>query len=218
MTFSKHKTLKHYLRALFLILIVTSCKGQSQTNIERNVGGGCQDCKALLDYKMLNITPKSVDTLPGFHENEPKLKITGTAFKKDGKTPAENVILYIYHTDRNGIYQPSDKPVGSEKRHGQYRGWLKTGNDGKFTFYTFRPVSYPNTQEPEHIHIYVKEPNTVPYYIDSYQFESDPALTEEKKQSEKNRGGSGIIQLKKEDGIWTAHRDLILGLNIPDYE
>jgi len=87
MYLSKHKTLKHYLGALFLMLIVTSCKGQTQTNVERNVDGGCQDCKALLDYKMLNITPKSVDTLPGFHENEPKLKITGTAFKKDGKHP-----------------------------------------------------------------------------------------------------------------------------------
>ncbi|WP_253269494.1 hypothetical protein [Tenacibaculum mesophilum] len=126
--------IKHYLGALFFMLIVTSCKGQTQTNVERNVDGGCQDCKALLDYKMLNINPKSVDTLPDFHENEPKLKITGTAFKKDGKTLAKDVILYIYHTNRNGIYQPSDKPVGSEKRHGQHRNWLKTGNDGKFTF------------------------------------------------------------------------------------
>ncbi|WP_115902045.1 peptidase associated/transthyretin-like domain-containing protein [Tenacibaculum gallaicum] len=218
MQISKCKTLKHYLGILFLTLIVTSCKGQSQTKTERKVGGACEDCKALLDYKILNIAPKPIDTLPGFHENEPKLKITGIAFKKDGETPAKNVVLYIYHTDRNGIYQPSEKPIGWEKRHGQHRGWLRTGKGGKFTFYTFRPASYPKTQEPEHIHIYAKEPNTIPYYIDSYHFESDPSLTEERKQSKRNRGGSGIIHLKKEAGIWTANRDIILGLNIPDYE
>ena len=210
--------MKKHLGILLLTLFVSSCKGQSNSNIERNVGGPCQDCEAVLDLKVLDIEPKSTDTLPGFENNEPKVKITGTVFKKDGKTPAENVILYIYHTNRNGIYQPSEKPIGWEKTHGQYRGWLKTGKNGKFTFYTFRPAPYPKVQEPEHIHIYVKEPNTIPYYIDSYFFESDPKLTDKKKQSHKNRGGSGIIKLKMENGIWTANRDLTLGLNIPDYE
>ena len=210
--------MKKNLGILLLTFFVFSCRGQSNSNVERKVGGPCQDCEAVLDYKTLNIKPKSTDTLPGFESNEPKVKITGTVFQKDGKTPAENVILYIYHTDRNGIYQPSKKPAGWEKTHGQYRGWLKTGKDGKFTFYTFRPAPYPEVQEPEHIHIYVKEANTIPYYIDSYFFESDPKLTDEEKQSHKNRGGSGIVTLKMENGIWTAQRDLIMGLNIPDYE
>lgn len=79
---------------------------------------------------MLNKVPKSTDTLPGFNENEPIIKITGTVFQKDEKTPAEDVILYVYQVDRNGIYQPSEEPVGWEKTHGQYRSWLKTGADG----------------------------------------------------------------------------------------
>jgi protocatechuate 3,4-dioxygenase, beta subunit len=207
-----------YLGILLLTFFTISCKGQSNSEIERKVGGPCQDCEALLDYKLLNIIPKSIDTLPGFRENEPKIKITGTVFQKDGKTPAENILLYIYHVDRNGIYQPSKELIGWEKTHGQYRGWLKTGKDGKYTFYTFRPAPYPEVQEPEHIHIYIKEPNTTPYYIDSYIFESDPTLTKEKIQSEKNRGGSGVVRLEMKNEIWTAERDLILGLNIPDYE
>ncbi len=210
--------MKKYLGILFLTFFIISCKGQSNSEIERTVGGPCQDCEALLDYKTLNRTPKSIDTLPGFNENNPKIKITGTVFQKDGKTPAENIILYIYHTNKNGLYQPSENPIGWEKTHGQYRTWLKTGKDGKFTFYTFRPAPYPKVNEPEHIHIYVKEPNTVPYYIDSYFFESDPKLTKAKRQSQKNRGGSGIVKLENKDGIWTAHRNLILGKNIPEYE
>jgi protocatechuate 3,4-dioxygenase beta subunit len=210
--------MRKYLGIILLTFIAISCKGQSNSNAERNVGGPCQDCEAVLDFKMFNIKPRATDTLPGFENNEPKVKITGTVFQKEGKTPAENILLYIYHTDRNGIYQPSEKPISWEKTHGQYREWLKTGKDGKFTFYTFRPAPYPAVQEPEHIHIYVKEPNTIPYYIDSYFFESDLKLTTEKKQSQKNRGGSGIVKLEKKNGIWTANRNVILGLNIPDYE
>tara|TARA_R110001632_G_scaffold10505_9_gene38855 strand:- start:7273 stop:7905 length:633 start_codon:yes stop_codon:yes gene_type:complete len=210
--------MKKYLGIILLILTTISCKGQSESNAERKVGGPCQDCEAVLDYKLIESEPKSIDTLPRFENNEPKVKITGTVFQKDGKTPAENILLYIYHTDRNGIYQPSENPISWEKTHGQYRGWLKTGKDGKFTFYTFRPAPYPGVQESEHIHIYVKEPNTIPYYIDSYFFESDPKLTTEKRKSQKNRGGSGIVKLEKENGIWTANRNLILGMNIPDYE
>lgn len=208
--------MKKYTVLILMTFFVISCKGQSKS--EKNVGGSCQDCEAVLDYKLLDSELQATVTLPGFENNAPKIKITGTVFKKDGKTPAENVILYIYHTDRNGIYQPSENAIGWEKTHGQYRGWLKTGKDGKFTFYTFRPAPYPKVQEPEHIHIYVKEPNTIPYYIDSCFFESDPKLTAEKRKSQKNRGGSGIVRLKMENGIWTAKRDLILGLNIPDYE
>lgn len=212
------KTIKSCLAIALLCIVAISCKGQSNREIERIVGGPCEDCEATLDYRLLSIVPKPIDTLPKFMVNEPKIKITGTVLKKDGKTPAENVLLYVYHVDRKGIYQPSDEPIGWEKRHGQYRGWLKTGRDGKYGFFTFRPAPYPEVSEPEHIHIYVKEPNTIPYYIDSYFFESDPTLTEEKKQGQKKRGGSGIVKLRMENGIWTANRDIILGLNIPDYE
>lgn len=210
--------MKKYLGILLLSLLIISCNGQSNSEIERKVGGPCQDCEALLDYKLFDIKLKSIDTLPGFNANNPKIKITGTVFQKDGRTPAENIVLYIYQTDRNGIYQPSENSISWEETHGKHRDWLKTDSDGKFTFYTFRPAPYPKVDEPEHIHIYVKEPNTIPYYIDSYFFESDPKLTAEKKESQKNRGGSGIVKLEKENGIWTANRNLILGMNIPEYE
>ncbi|MCM5661457.1 dioxygenase family protein [Galbibacter mesophilus] len=205
-----------YLNVFLIILLlnVSSCKGQT----ERNVGGPCEDCEALLDYKKLNIKPNAIDTIPGFLKNDPKIKITGTVFQKDGKTPASDVVLYIYQVDRKGIYQSSNQPIGWEKRHGQHRTWLKTGNDGKYIFYTFRPASYPTSNEPEHIHIYVKEPNTVPYYLSNYLFESDPLLIDKIKQSDKNRGGSGVIQLEMKNDILTANRDIVLGLNIPNYD
>jgi len=204
---------------LALLIVTTfSCKGQTETNNERSVGGPCEDCEAALDYKMLDLVPSAIDTLPGFLETEPKIKITGTVFERDAKTPAEDILLYIYHPNRDGIYEPSKNPIGWEKRHGQFRGWIKTEKNGKFTFYTFRPSPYPQVQESEHIHMYIKEPNTIPYYIDNYIFEDDPTLTQDQIRSAKNRGGTGVIKLEEQNGILTANRDIVLGLNIPDYE
>lgn len=199
----------------FSLVLLLSTPSYSQG---RQLGGPCQDCEALLDYQLLSIQPNATDTLPGFAANVPKIKVSGVVYKKDGKAPAENVILYVYHVDRSGVYKPSDNPIGWESTHGQYRAWLKTDKNGAYTFYTFRPAPYPEVREPEHIHIYVKEPETVPYYIDSILFESDPILTQEKRQSQKNRGGSGIVKLQWKNGIWTANRDIILGQNIPGYE
>ena len=205
------------LAILLLMLSVTACKGQSADSNESSVGGPCQDCEAALDYELLDIQPSAVDTLLGFFEAEPRLVITGRVFQFDGETPAENVILYVYHTNRQGIYQPGEQPVGWEKRHGAYRGWMKTNQQGEFTFFTSRPAPYPEMSEPEHIHIYVKEAGKTPYYLDNFMFWEDPALTQEEVESATNRGGSGIIHLAEHEGILYGQRDLVLGMNIPDY-
>ncbi|NNK28901.1 MAG: intradiol ring-cleavage dioxygenase [Flavobacteriaceae bacterium] len=209
--------MKKIVGFLFSVLIMSSCKGQTETPSNRSIGGPCEDCEAALDYTILDITPNPTLTITGFNQTEPKIRITGRVLQPDGKTPAGNIILYVYQTNRKGIYEPSKDPVGRENRHGKYRGWMKTDTDGSFEFYTFRPASYPNRSEPAHIHLYIKEPDKNPYYVDSYLFDDDPLLTKGERASQNNRGGSGIVKLEHKNGILTAHRDIILGLNIPDY-
>ena len=55
------------------------------------------------------------------------------------------------------------------------------------------------------------------YYIDDMIFDDDPLLTKEQRQKLENRGGSGILAPKQEIGVQVAHRDIMLGLNIPNY-
>jgi protocatechuate 3,4-dioxygenase beta subunit len=74
-----------------------------------------------------------------------------------------------------------------------------------------------NRQEPEHIHITVKEPGTIPYYIDALHFDDDPLLTPDQRAKLQNRGGPGIVFPTLEEGLLTVYRDIILGMNIPDY-
>lgn len=223
---------KIYIAILFCsIFSVTSCVGQAK-NTHQIVGGPCQGCEAVFEYGTKKLT--TVDTLPEFASlsveqadaNLPSrqtgakttLKLTGRVFKKDGKTPAENVILYIYHTNREGLYTSKKNAKGWGKRHGYLRGWVKTDKTGSYTFYTFRPGAYPNRSEPEHIHLTVKEPAKNEYYVDNFVFDDDPLLTVEERKSLENRGGSGIVKPIVEHGIMTVKRDLILGLHIPNYE
>lgn len=207
--------MKPILYLVFCMLIITACPSQSGNPSDQIVGGPCEGCEAIFEYgdKVLTAT----DTLPKFQESEPKLKITGTIYEKDGKTPAEGVILYIYHTNREGIYETRGDEKGWARRHGFIRGWLRTEKDGRYTVYTFRPAAYPDRSEPEHIHMTVKEPGKNEYYIDSIFFEDDPLLTGSAKSGTRNRGGSGIVQPVLKDNLLTVARDIILGMNIPNY-
>lgn len=207
-------------RVIVTIIVIAgslqfACSQKSEE--ERVVGGGCEGCEAVLEYGNKVLTP--VDTLPDFHEPGPKLKVTGTIFRKDGKTPAKDVILYIYHTDQKGEYPKKGTETGWGKRHGYIRGWIKTNADGKYTFYTLRPAAYPGRQNPEHIHPIIKEPGVKEYWIDEYLFEDDPILSAHERDRQPGRGGKGIIKTSKEEnGMQIAYRDIVLGLNIPGYQ
>ena len=41
--------------------------------------------------------------------------------------------------------------------------------------------------------------------------------TTDYRSREQLRGGSGILRLKEENGKWIGQRDIVLGLNIPNY-
>ncbi len=204
---------------LFTVLLTVSvCSCTAQTDGEtvlRQVGGPCEGCEALLEYDNRQLSFR--DTLPEFHKNSVKLKISGRVLKSDGITPAPNVIVYIYHTNEQGIYPKGSSAQGWGRRHGYIRGWIKTDVDGKYEFYTFRPGAYPQRSAPAHIHVIVKESDTIPYYLDDYTFDDDPLLTSEQRKRFSNKGGSGIMKTRDLNGLQWIERDLILGMNIPNY-
>lgn len=197
-----------------MLLMVSDLGCAQERSIQKTklVGGPCEGCEAIFEYGDRELSP--TDTLPGFEETEPTLKITGTIYKSDGETPAEDVILYVYHTNREGVYPTRGNEEGWARRHGYIRGWVKTDADGKYTFYTFKPGSY--SQNPAHIHPTILEPNGKFYYIAEYLFEDDPNL---KNHIIPNpRGGPGMLEVDKSDGMLVAKRDIILGKNVPNYE
>ncbi len=198
--------------AIVVLLINTSCQAQQKYRVP----GSCETCELIYVGMPSNIN--SVDTSAGWSEAGQKLLVSGTVYKRDGKTPAKDVIVYYWQTDNNGLYSPSLGMDKGAERHGHIRGWVKTKADGKYAIYTIKPVSYPNSNNPAHIHILIKEPDIEnEYYIDEFIFDDDKYVTGQVRNSLPNRGGSGILHLTTNGNMKVAQHNIVLGLNIPGY-
>ena len=207
----------------FLLLDAAACNGQnsasSPTRIKASnnhlVGGNCDGCEIM--YVGMPAHINAVDTSVAWNEAGQKLLVTGKVYQLDGKTPAPNVIIYYWHTDNNGYYSPAKNMDPKARRHGHIRGWVSSGPDGSYSIYTIHPKPYPGRDIPAHIHVTIKEPAFNEYYIDELLFDDDPLLTNDKRRSLENRGGSGIMTTQSMNGILLARHDIILGRNIPGY-
>lgn len=209
--------MKRSLLLFVLIISLSNCGNGQQEYEPRLVGRPCEGCEAIFEYEGRELSP--VDTLPDFHQEGSKVKLTGAIYEPDGKTPAEGVILYVYHTNQEGIYPTRGGEKGWARRHGYIRGWIQTGSDGRYAFYTLKPGAYPERTEPAHIHSTILEPDGKYYWLGSYFFEGDPLLTVREKAPEAPRGGSpGVTTLREEEGMLVGKRDFVLGRNIPGYE
>ena len=205
--------------SLLSTLAVTSTSCQAQTKPLTStaiVGGGCDGCDIIYANMPQQLSWQT--TIASAAEPGERMEISGIIYQADGRTPAPNVILYVYHTDAKGLYSPAPNEAGAARRHGHLRGWMKTNQRGEYKFTSIRPAPYPNSRGPAHIHPIVKEPDKNEYWIDEYLFDDDPAVTREPRPRVENRGGSGIIHLtRNSDGTWIGRRDIVLGLNIPNY-
>ena len=210
-----------------LLLSVTGCSQSDNKNkgttahsgtVNNRVGGNCEGCEAIYESPLAFEKLNSTDTLPDFNEKGQKINISGIVYQKDGKTPAKDVVLYVYHTDQTGRYTPSPGATGWQSRHGRIRGWMKTDRNCFYQFYTLEPASYPNSNIPRHIHITIKEPDKNEYYIDEFLFDDDPFLTPSERSKQEKRGGDGIVKLTTQsNNLSRAIRNIYLGRNIPDY-
>ena len=212
--------------ALALIMVIAfSVYGCSQSSASKSenagsqvvVGGECEGCEAIHESPVPFEKLSSSLTLPDFKDPGPKIEISGTIYQTDGRTPAPGVVLYVYHTDQQGNYATRGGETGWGKRHGYIRGWLKTDEKGFYEIFTLVPASYPNSNNPKHIHPIIKEPGKTEYWIDEFLFADDPFLKPAEKNPPHPRGGSGVLTPVNKDGMLRATRNIILGLNIPGY-
>jgi len=163
-------------------------------------GAPCGSCHEPEKLSWKTVVP------PANEPGEP-LVITGKVFRSDGKTPAEGMVLWVYHTDRTGYYNAQD-----DASHPRLNGWMKIGADGKYEFRTIRPGAYPHRTTPAHIHAHVYGPGFSERSIEDYWFKDDPRINEkELKQQADNGGHPVIVDVKRgSDGVWRGERDIVL--------
>jgi protocatechuate 3,4-dioxygenase beta subunit len=183
------------------------------------VGGPCQGCDAVFAGQPAKLS--SVARIaPAGEPGEPMI-VSGRVTGADGQ-PRANIIVYAYQTDARGIYPKPARSLGPwPDRHGRLRGWVNTDAEGRYTFETIRPGSYPSQSEPQHIHMHVIEPGCSTYFIDNVVFTDDELLPRsERRDDGKARGGSGITTPRRASASapWKVTRDIRLGLNVPGYQ
>ena len=149
------------------------------------------------------------------------MRISGTVYESDGKTPARNVLMYFYHTNAQGRYAK----LGTEPRtshawwHGYCRGWLKTNEKGQYQLTTIRPGPYPGRKIPAHIHFYVQAPTQKTcYYLSDFVFADDPLVTDAYWYQTETAEGFlryGGVTLTNQNDTLIGQRDIHL---LPQYD
>ena len=92
------------------------------------------------------------------------LVVRGRLLGLDG-SPAANAIVFAYQTDRGGLYDKAENGPHSWR----LRGWTRTDASGRFTFETIRPGSYPNSNNPPHVHFTAFLPDGARYHAGELQ-------------------------------------------------
>lgn len=137
-----------------------------------------------------------------------RMLISGTVYQADGKTPAPNALIYLYHTDIYGHYGNKDK---GETRHGRYRGWMLTDPAGRYEFTSIRPASYPDSTIAAHVHMTLTTRDLRENSVDSILFEGDRFITTRERNDIGRGGFNPILKMEKgADGIMRGVRDIQL--------
>jgi len=119
-------------------------------------------------------------TLVSSQEPGEPLTVTGRVVDRKGQ-PVKDAVLYFYQTSNKGWYSDRAAHVGGmegDRRHARLFGYLKTGAEGRFELRTIRPVGYPDSDLPAHIHVEVEPANQAAgRLVTEIQFDDDPRLT-----------------------------------------
>ena len=193
--------LKYFLN-LSVISLLSSVNAQNLDYLERN---------PIYDYSEINLN--HTDTVPDFGIAINKLKIMGTVYKNDGTTPAKNILIYIEQADEKGNYAIE---TYKGKRFMKHRAWVKTDNDGNYTFFTFipgaaiDPITFPKRRGLKKIYPVVKETNKSEYNLDALLFNDDPKLTKTCRKKLKRKGIDCILTPSKIGNIQVVEKNYIL--------
>ncbi|MEY3775234.1 MAG: hypothetical protein RLZZ129_2014 [Verrucomicrobiota bacterium] len=208
--------MRKWVTAIALVLGVALGAALALSRNEPVVGGPCEGCDAVFQGRPDD--PGSSARIAPVGERGEALVLAGVVRDARGQ-PVPGIIVYAYHTDATGVYPPDERFRGrSAYHHGRLRAWVRTDASGRYRFATIRPGGYPDSGEPEHIHLHVIEPGRCTYYIDDVLFDDDARLTARHRQRLEGRGDSGLTSPRKDEtGAWRVSRDIILGQNIPGY-
>lgn len=176
-------------RLLFAITFAAAATLEAQPyRLDRCVAGG---------------NTKAVAVIAAPDERGARLVVTGRVVDATTGAPVPDVFVRAFQADATGRYShETTSPVRP-----RICGVVKTGADGRYTFETIRPASYPATREPAHIHFQVFSP-ALDIQSLLLQFSDDPFV---RRKADGSRT-SVVRPVEKRNGRAVCERDLAVRL------
>ena len=106
-------------------------------------------------------------------QKEPGARITVTGSVIDGRTrkPMAGISVRAFQADATGRYAPD----GGDNRRPRLCATAKTDANGRYSFQTIKPGSYPDSRNPAHIHFEIWGSGVEKQHAE-LRFEGDPYL------------------------------------------
>jgi protocatechuate 3,4-dioxygenase beta subunit len=137
------------------------------------------------------------------------LVVSGKIFKADGKTPAGDLTIYVYHTDARGLY--SEEDGNGREPNPRLKGWMQTDREGRYEFRTIKPAPYPNSRNRAHIHSKVYGGGQAELRIEDFVFEDDPLVPSDVRARFANQGTfSPVMKVERDGALLRCVRDIRL--------
>lgn len=108
--------------------------------------------------------------IAGVAEPGERLRVRGTVYGPDCRTPLPKALLDVWQADAKGNYHGASESY-------RLRGQVLTNQRGEYEFYTIKPGSYGDSSgmRPAHIHFTISSPGHAPLTTQLY-FKGDPYL------------------------------------------
>lgn len=132
------------------------------------------------------------------------LEVHGVVYEPDGVTPASGVVVYVYHTDANGLYHAKGEQAP------RLRAWMVTDELGRYSYRTIKPAPYPRSTIAAHVHTQLWSERVPRQYNTDLEFRDDRFVTERDLAASEAAGRFRWVATLERDaaGVWQATHDL----------
>lgn len=84
------------------------------------------------------------------------------AVADEERDPIPGAVLYLYHTDGEGLYAPESTGAGSGNDNPRLFAYVRTDSRGRFLVRTITPAPYPGIFTTRHVHVTIRAPGRDP--------------------------------------------------------